>query len=223
VLIVWKGAASLKLDNFSTGEVVGTILGVAFGVMFLCILFFIPYLYRLLIKEDWQLRWYHIFFGPLLLRRGEVPPNPDAKAVVQDYYRGYATADGIVISEAPAANDSDVEKQAEPESKATDPVVFPTATTNSSNSIDDTVKPVRQGKWYTPANLPHSVWKGLMHGVNQDVVNMQKEKDILAGDINKLHAAAPHYDNKAEHTYSFLQILTAATASFAHGANDVSK
>lgn len=37
------------------------------------------------------------------------------------------------------------------------------------------------------------------------------------------HAHAQHYDNRAEYMYSFLQIMTAATASFTHGANDVSK
>jgi phosphate/sulfate permease len=44
-----------------------------------------------------------------------------------------------------------------------------------------------------------------------------KEADRLA----KMHGTAVQYDNKTEHLYSFLQVLTACTASFAHGANDL--
>jgi sodium-dependent phosphate transporter len=36
-----------------------------------------------------------------------------------------------------------------------------------------------------------------------------------------MHSRAAHYDNQTEHLYSFLQVLTAATQSFAHGSNDV--
>ncbi|KAL1999599.1 hypothetical protein VTN02DRAFT_4284 [Thermoascus thermophilus] len=39
--------------------------------------------------------------------------------------------------------------------------------------------------------------------------------------MDQIHAEVKHYDNKTEALYSFLQVLTAATASFAHGANDV--
>ena len=33
--------------------------------------------------------------------------------------------------------------------------------------------------------------------------------------------AAEKYPDEVEHTYSFVQIITACTASFAHGANDI--
>ena len=51
---------------------------------------------------------------------------------------------------------------------------------------------------------------------------MQNQKSVLSGDIEEIHAHAAHYDNKAEHMFSFLQVMTAATASFTHGANDIS-
>lgn len=37
----------------------------------------------------------------------------------------------------------------------------------------------------------------------------------------KVYAHAPKYANEVEYLYSFVQIITACTASFAHGANDV--
>lgn len=68
-----------------------------------------------------------------------------------------------------------------------------------------------------------------MRGVNRDIVEEQtstKPKgfaaSILAKDLSKIHVHVPHYDNKTEHLYSFLQVMTAAVASFGHGANDVS-
>ena len=39
--------------------------------------------------------------------------------------------------------------------------------------------------------------------------------------MERVYAHAPKYDNEVEYLYSFVQIITACTASFAHGANDV--
>ncbi|KAH0140337.1 phosphate-repressible phosphate permease, partial [Aureobasidium melanogenum] len=37
----------------------------------------------------------------------------------------------------------------------------------------------------------------------------------------RVYAHAPRYPNEVEYLYSFVQVITACTASFAHGANDV--
>jgi sodium-dependent phosphate transporter len=37
----------------------------------------------------------------------------------------------------------------------------------------------------------------------------------------RVYGHAEKYSNEVEHSYSFIQVLTACTASFAHGANDI--
>lgn len=222
VLIVWKGAASLKLDNWSAGQVAGCIFGVAFGTMALACFFFLPYLHRKLINEDWQLRWWHIFYGPLLLRRGDVPPKPADEVLVKDYYKGYQTTldKDLGVNPNPVA-------VADPE-KASEVMSGSDLHTTPENTIlhlseEDKMSTVPVKLWYHPGHILGTIKKGFFHGVNVDVIGSQMEHSLLAGNMGDMHARAAHYDNKAEHTYSFLQVLTAATSSFAHGANDVSK
>lgn len=74
--IVWKGAASLNLDDWGAGPTAGTIFGVSAGVVVLYCLFLLPYLYRRLVLEDWTLKSWEIVKGPFLWRRGQVPPMP---------------------------------------------------------------------------------------------------------------------------------------------------
>jgi solute carrier family 20 (sodium-dependent phosphate transporter) len=59
----------------------------------------------------------------------------------------------------------------------------------------------------------------LFHGVDQDIVHLQ-QRDARMSRVHRLevmHSRASHYDNQTEHLYSFLQVLTACTQSFAHG------
>lgn len=87
------------------------------------------------------------------------------------------------------------------------------------------------GSWLEPWNLYTILrynalpwlWYSLSAGIKTDIHAMQahgseKEKAKL----RQMHAVAEQYDNRVEHLYSFMQVMTACTASFAHGANDVS-
>lgn len=71
--------------------------------------------------------------------------------------------------------------------------------------------------------LPAMVVVGLLYGLHYDIhaaqtgVQGTPEGDRMA----RVYANAEKYPNEVEHTYSFVQILTACTASFAHGANDI--
>lgn len=56
----------------------------------------------------------------------------------------------------------------------------------------------------------------LQRGVEQEVA------DYKAHETQEMHDSAVRFDKDTEKLYSFLQIITGAFASFAHGSNDVS-
>ena len=64
----------------------------------------------------------------------------------------------------------------------------------------------------------------LTHGTSVDVHAMQAGTPGTAEHerMARIHAAAKQYPNEVEHLYSFMQVLTACTASFAHGGASVS-
>ncbi|KAH7329429.1 phosphate transporter [Stachybotrys elegans] len=63
----------------------------------------------------------------------------------------------------------------------------------------------------------------LMYGLYYDIHTAQVGiMDTPDGRrMARVYDSAPKYPNEVEHLYSFVQIITACTASFAHGANDV--
>lgn len=233
MLIVWKGAASASaaVKTWGSGEYVGVIFGTAIGCAALSAIFLIPFLYRKLVLDDWQLHWFDIFQGPLLLRRGEVPPSTSGQEIIQNYYKGHKTraeldAEGSETVRAVPSDDVESTSRSREDEKHGISVISPATSGIDSSTRDEhlatptTAVPLKP--WHDPHTLLTKAKTLFFHGVDVDVVAEQKKSSILTGNLEAMHARATHYSNKAEHTYSFLQVLTAATASFAHGANDVS-
>lgn len=238
LVIVWKGAPNLHIADLKPGQIAGACLGVAGGVVLIYVTFFLPYFHRRIVQEDWTLNWYHIFIGPTLWKRGPVLPAPRGVSVVQDYYRGHEdlpiqTA-GLVESK---QNDLCSEKESDLDVNKVDTVtvvknsqpvieaaVYEDPITKLKTRLADFEKQGHARKWYSPHGFLIRVFYYLTYGLRQDVVSYQQSENggFLAGDAASRNRAAPHYDNKVEHLYSFLQGVTAGTASFAHGSNDVS-
>ncbi|RSL84331.1 Phosphate-repressible phosphate permease pho-4 [Fusarium floridanum] len=221
MLLIWKGG-SYEV-NLTEAQIPGVIVAAGAGWGLLMALTLVPWLYRVVIKEDWQLKAYHIFLGPFLLRRGPVPPAPENfQGVVRNFYEGHLTREELEARRAQRASEVNEDLEANHEKKvatdnASEEISQPTNTFQHKSLIG----PKPDSPWYTGAFIWWAIKFAILHGVDKDIVSSQSEKSVVAGDVEEIHARAAHYDNRTEFLYTFLQIMTAASASFVHGANDV--
>ncbi|KAF4969222.1 hypothetical protein FSARC_3525 [Fusarium sarcochroum] len=226
MLIVWKGG-SISI-NFTDAETAGLIIGVGAAWAIVIATFLCPWLYRVVIVDDWQLRWWHIPYGPLLLRRPAPPAQPEgAEGGIKDFYEGHMTRDELENLRRAGRENSDEFERAQDQTSnegkkaSTEGTPDVTAEPVEVKPKRSLVGPKPDGKWFTGAVLFWYLKKAFLSGVDQDIIAMQKKKSILTGDLDEIHANVPHYDNHAEYLYTFMQVMTACTASFTHGANDV--
>lgn len=246
--VVWKGAPNLKLDKLSTGATVGAIFGTAGVAFILYFIFFYPYFHQRLVNEDWTLQWYHIFLGPLNLRRGEIPPMPAGHRLIIDYYDKVAgnSFSGPHTKESRVVLGGDsVTKRLSSNASTEEPVLtnpqdpemgaknaYTTETEPLSPQITYVHVPIKRLSKETwpelkkPQNWHKLVWYIVTDGLRHDILLAQtgegeKGKDFLSGDLKGMHARSRRYDPKVEYCFSFLQCLTACTMSWGHGSNDI--
>jgi sodium-dependent phosphate transporter len=90
--------------------------------------------------------------------------------------------------------------------------------------------PIGEGEIYEKKNMiqfmkriPPMIVVGALYGIHYDIHAAQSGIHGTPEGVRmeRVYANAEKYPNEVEFTYSFIQILTACTASFAHGANDV--
>jgi sodium-dependent phosphate transporter len=90
--------------------------------------------------------------------------------------------------------------------------------------------PMGPGAIYEIANiklifkrLPAQITVGALYGLHYDIHAAQSgiHGTPEGARMERVYSYAQKYPNEVEHTYSFVQVLTACTASFAHGANDI--
>jgi sodium-dependent phosphate transporter len=214
VLVVWKGV-QMKVE-LSGVQISISVMTVAAGVTILQAIFVLPYLWRKVMIRDWQLKWYYIWQGPFLLKRPPPPPPPAGVSSlnITDYYHGHLTLEELSCVRASeellrsiSQTAGDLEKRH--------------STLHSWQQIEG-ISPCPPGSWNS---FPVLFWRFkriIFRGLEKDVIRMQKHNAILNRNIDEMHARTSRYDNRAEYMYSSLQIITASSASFLHGANDVS-
>ncbi len=231
MLIVWKGG-SINVNWMTNAQIAGIVVGAGAAWAILVAIFLVPWLYRIVVKDDWQLRWYHIALGPLLLRRPEPPIQPEgAKGGIRDFYEGHLTKEQMeeLLTAERVRDEENTANEAKTASDAvSDNVRSDNDQPEGANAPEDNfpqekkiVGPKPEGPWYNSAVLFWYFKWLFLRGVDQDIVNLQHKRTFLSGDLAAIHSHVPHYDNKAEYLYTFVQIMTACTASFTHGANDV--
>ncbi|KIM22207.1 hypothetical protein M408DRAFT_28932 [Serendipita vermifera MAFF 305830] len=223
--IVYKGAPSLKLNELSQASTAAAIVGSAAVVALLSVIFWLPFVYAKVVKKDYTVRWYHFFIGPLLWRR-PAPPDadtigsdaavPDYKVAIHDFETHHSS--GSTVTPPSEAEAGDVEKAQISSHIATHAPPAPPAEQVDPHPIE--------GPWVLPKNLwiivRYKIPGILTHGTTVDVLKLQAgESSAEAARLNAMHTRVTQYDNSTEHLYSFLQVMTACTASFAHGSNDV--
>jgi sodium-dependent phosphate transporter len=231
MLLLWKGGGyEVHLND---AEMAGTIVGVGFAFGLFVAVMLLPWMYRVVMKNDWQLRWWHIALGPLLLRRGDPGPPPEGAApVIKDFYEGRLTKEELDARKAAERDDVEIVGGSSPEKTekgtngegsdaASAERPAPSALANARKPRKKLVGPKPDGKWYEGKVLFWYVKFGLLRGIDQEVVHAESTHKGLAGNLDEVHAHATHFDNRSEYVYSFLQVMTASTASFVHGANDI--
>ncbi|KAL2857079.1 phosphate transporter [Aspergillus pseudoustus] len=244
--IVYKGSPNLGLSKKPKGWIVGVTLGTGGAVCLLSALFFVPFAYARVIKKDPTLKWYEFIYGPLLFTRqtpeGSEVANVPNYAVMQDNDLPPDSPDTLA-EDLPKPAQNGEKDGAVIESQQLDykelmargqerfhaklrrgrgPLAWGMRTLHEN--------PMGSGEIYELHNikillkrLPAMITVGLLYGMHYDIHAAQSgvHGTPEGARMERVYSYAKKYPNEVEHTYSFVQILTACTASFAHGANDI--
>ncbi|CAI4060550.1 hypothetical protein SUVZ_04G5040 [Saccharomyces uvarum] len=224
MLIVWKGSPNLHLDDLSETETALSIVLTGAVASISYFIFFYPFYKRKVLDKDWTLKLIDIFRAPSFYFKStdDIPPMPEGHQLTIDYYEGRRCTEATVSVEDEenklADNYSDSPNDKKNVIQEVDSVKTDTESKNSMSTKQYWWSLLKKG----PKKWPFLFWLVISHGWTQDVIHSQvNDKDMLSGDLEGMYKRSKFYDNRVEYIYSVLQAITAATMSFAHGANDV--
>ncbi|KAI5865854.1 phosphate transporter [Durotheca rogersii] len=243
--IVYKGSPSLGLSKKPGWYIAAVTLGTGGGVAVLSAIFFVPFVHARVIRRDQSVKWWMFIYGPLLFHR----PNPEiAERAVVPNYAVVQEDDGSHVSS--NRSHESISDHAEAEKRAASVEATQASYKEIMAQSEDRLharllesrgpmgwamrtlrdNPMGSGEIYELHNVkillkrvPAIVVCGALYGLHYDIHAAQSG---IAGTpegkrMQRVYAHATKYPNEVEHTYSFVQVLTACTASFAHGANDI--
>ncbi|KAJ5561061.1 Phosphate transporter [Penicillium sp. DV-2018c] len=249
--IVYKGSPNLGLGKKPSWYIAAVTMGTGGGVALLSAIFFVPFLHSRVIKKDPSVKWWMIIQGPLLFNRpvpahSELSLVPDY-AVIQeesepelDNSLNEKEPNTGVASITPSTDEQSVDKLEANQLSYRQLMAESDARHNAKllksrgplgwgmRLLRD--NPMGPGEIYELRNmkqmakrLPAIITVGLLYGFHYDIHGAQSGIDGTpeGARMKRVYAHAEKYPNEVEHTYSFIQIITACTASFAHGANDI--
>lgn len=244
--IVYKGSPNLNLNKRPDWYIASVTVGVGAGLAVLSAIFFVPWLHAKVIKKDYTVKVWHIVYGPALWFREAPADAVTAKvpnyAVVQPEDDESASDTNTTTSLDDKINDEKnmtvqevgpVRTHAEIQAQGIErlhaklrknrgPIGWAMRTLHDN--------PMGAGRIYELHNMatllkriPAMIVCGALYGMYYDVHAAQNGMHGTpeGARMERVYAAATKYPNEVEHTYSFVQIITACTASFAHGANDI--
>lgn len=247
--IVYKGSPSLGLTKKPSWYIAAVTMGTGGGVALLSAIFFVPFVHAKIIKRDHTVKWWMFVLGPTLLSR-PAPEGAD-RANVPDYAVVQHDEDEISPVRTPDQTDEDIQKvTSDNEKKLTNTEITQATYKEIMAQSDAKLKerflkmrgpfgwamrtlrdnPLGAGQIYETHNIkimakriPAMIVAGALYGFHYDIHTAQSG---IAGTpdgkrMQRVYSYAEKYPNEVEHTYSFIQVLTACTASFAHGANDI--
>lgn len=249
--IVYKGSPKLGLNKKPSWYVASVTMGTGSGVAILATLFFVPFVYQKVIRKDYTLKWWMFIQGPLLFKRPApadadraIVPN---YAVVQDEKEEVSSIGSsdseigvVTITKSAAANEKslgDVEakqlsykelmeqsdaRHKEKLMQGRGPLAWAMRFLHNNQRGPGELYEFRNIKVMVK-RIPAMIVVGALYGAHYDIHAAQSGiQGTPEGErMKRVYAHAEKYANEVEHTYSFVQVLTACTASFAHGANDI--
>jgi PiT family inorganic phosphate transporter len=244
-LFITVEAPGSDIDALGAGRAVGIILGVFFGALAFCYIFFVPFFKRKLIRKDTRLRAWHIPYGPLLNNDNITLIWPGKRDhYVKNYYadrtgevraggaghaRNWAEEDQSVSS----GNDQIVTEKrdpttavdASPDLKAQDhdqeagltsrEIEQASGKSKYVHPYDRWIVPVKPLSWVNPKKWWNWSKFLFLRGVTIDVISHEGEH------IKDVHARANRYDLRTEHLFTYCQVASAMLMSIAHGSNDI--